>query len=165
MKLENQLLFMMYTWGFNRFWDILVSKVFSGRCCCYEQFLCSHQDIDFVGLFRVKIKRSNVNSKINDVPLIWDYFFRCPDVISYWLRCCCGSCYEDVICQRHNIMTRGVDLNSFPWWKPSLTVQLIEGSDGCCVQRNDVMSRLEVVLDPCIVSAKVGFDRMKWGQG
>ncbi len=75
------------------------------------------------------------------------------------------DCYKDDVCRCHNRVTRGDNLNSFPWWKPSLTVQLIGGSDRCCAQRNDVMGRLEVVLDPCIVLAKVGFNRMKWGQG
>ncbi len=75
------------------------------------------------------------------------------------------DCYEDVVCRCHNIVTRGDDLNSFPWWKPSLIVQLVGGSDGCCVQRNDVIGRLEVVLESCIVLTKVGFNRMKRGQG
>ncbi len=42
---------------------------------------------------------------------------------------------------------------------------MVGGSDGYWVQRNDVMGRLEVVLEPVLFWFKVGFDQMKWDQG
>ncbi len=49
------------------------------------------------------------------------------------------GCYGYVIGRCHNMVTGGIDLNSFPCWKPSLTGQLM--GIGWNYGNNEMMSR------------------------